>query len=401
MSTTDQPPLAPEAPPPPPGPRPAGYRRTGVHRITLTRFRSYPSAHLVAGDGPIVLTGPNGAGKTNLLEAISFLSPGRGLRRARLDEVANSAGDGAWAVAAKVEGALGEVLLGTGMDAPGEGATTRRYRIDQQPVPSATAFLDHVKVVWLTPEMDGLFTGPPSDRRRFLDRLVLAVDPHHGSRVNGLERALASRNRLLQEGANDRFLGAVEHEVAELAVAVSAARLETVDRLAEEIAAGLDEASPFPFARIALDGQIEDALRAAPAVEVEDRYRARLREMRPRDRAAGRTLEGPHLCDLAVTHGPKDLPAARCSTGEQKSLLIGLALSHARLVAAMQGYAPVVLLDDVVAYLDGPRRAGLFEALARLNCQVWMTGADPAAFAGLEGAERFAVHPGGVVAVRA
>lgn len=394
MSTSDQPPLAPDAPPPLSGPRPACHRRTGVHRITLTRFRSYPSVQLNAGPGPVVLTGPNGAGKTNLLEAISFLSPGRGLRRARFDEVANSAGDGSWAVAARVEGALGEVLLGTGMD---EGGTSRRYRIDQQPVPSATAFLAHVKVVWLTPEMDGLFTGPPSDRRRFLDRLVLAVDPHHGSRVNGLERALASRNRLLQEGANDRFLSAVEHEVAELAIAVSAARLETVDRLAEEIAAGLDEASPFPFARIALDGQIEDALRSAPAVEVEDRYRARLKELRPRDRAAGRTLEGPHLCDLQVTHGPKDLPAARCSTGEQKSLLIGLALSHARLVAAMQAYAPVVLLDDVVAYLDGPRRAGLFEALARLNCQVWMTGTDPAAFAGLEGAERFTVHPGGVV----
>ncbi|QTL06261.1 DNA replication/repair protein RecF [Aquabacter sp. L1I39] len=389
--------MAPGAPPPPSALRRSGYGRTGVHRITLTGFRSYPSAHLVAGAGPIVLTGPNGAGKTNLLEAISFLSPGRGLRRARLDEVANSPGSGAWAVAAKVEGALGEVLLGTGMEAPGEGSTARRYRIDQQPVPSATAFLHHVKVVWLTPEMDGLFTGPPSDRRRFLDRLVLAVDPHHGSRVNGLERALASRNRLLQDGANDRFLGAVEHEVAELAIAVSAARLETVDRLAEEIAAGLDEASPFPFARIALAGQIEDALRTAPAVEVEDRYRARLKEMRPRDRAAGRTLEGPHLCDLEVTHGPKDQPAARCSTGEQKSLLIGLSLSHARLVAAMQGFAPVVLLDDVVAYLDGPRRTGLFAALTRLNCQVWMTGTDPAAFAGLERAERFTVHPGGVV----
>lgn len=367
-----------------------------VRRLALTQFRSYPSAHAGFGAGPIVLTGPNGSGKTNLLEAISLLSPGRGLRRARLEEVANSAGDGAWAVSAQVEGALGEAQLGTGMDAPSGAPSPRRCRIDRHPAASPNAFLDHLKVVWLTPEMDGLFLGPPSERRRFLDRLVLAVDGSHGTRVNALERALRGRNRLLEDNGDARVLDAVEHEVAEVAIAVAAARLETVARLSAQIAQARDEASPFPFAEVALDGTIERLLGTRPALEVEDTYRALLRESRSRDRAAGRTLEGPHLCDLIVTHGPKNLPAARCSTGEQKSLLVGLSLSHVSLVAAMQGLAPVVLLDDVVAYLDGERRRGLFQALAKLGAQVFMTGADPSAFAALEGAEHFVVSPGEV-----
>lgn len=375
--------------------QPGVTARACVRRLTLTRFRSYVGLHLDLGPGPVVLTGPNGAGKTNLIEAISLLTPGRGLRRARLDELANSAGDGSWAVAVRLEGARGEARLGTGLDAP-IGSGPRRCRVDHQPAGSANAFLDHLKVVWLTPEMDGLFTGPPSERRRFLDRLVLAVDEAHGSRVNALERALRSRNRLLEEDGDTRVLSAVEHELAELAVAVSAARLETIGRLSAQIAAGLDGGSPFPFACLTLDGGIERALLEHPALEVEDSYRMRLREARARDRTAGRTLDGPHLCDLVVSHGPKGLAAARCSTGEQKSLLIGLTLSHARLVGAMQGFAPVVLLDDVAAYLDGARRAGLFEALARLNAQVFMTGADPSAFAALSGAQHFRVEDGTV-----
>ncbi|MFS8036391.1 DNA replication/repair protein RecF [Xanthobacter sp. AM11] len=369
-----------------------------VLKLTLTGFRSYRAAQIRVGQGPVVLTGPNGAGKTNVLEALSFLSPGRGLRRAQLGEAGHRSGGGEaapWAVSALVCGALGEVRLGTGFDAAQE--PQRRCRIDGEGVASANAFLDHLKVLWLTPEMDGLFLGPPGDRRRYLDRLVLAVDGAHGTRVNGLERALRARNRLLEENGSARFLDAVEHEVAELAVAVAAARLETVARLAAEIAAHRDEASPFPFAQVALDGAVERLLAAHPALEVEDRYRALLRDNRPRDRAAGRTLEGPHLTDLSVSHGEKDLPAARCSTGEQKSLLIGLTLSHARLVAAMQGLSPVLLLDDVAAYLDAARRQGLFEALDRLGAQVFMTGADPSAFAGLIEAERFQVTPGTLI----
>lgn len=371
-------------------------------RLRLTDFRSYPSADIRVGKGPIVLLGPNGAGKTNLLEAISLLAPGRGLRRATLDQfAARRPGALGWAVSAMVEGTYGEVVLGTGVEADSE-ARTRRCRIDGESVGSAAAFAAHVRIVWLTPDMDGLFLGPPSERRRFLDRLVLAVDAEHGARVNALERALRSRNRLLEEPTTDpRYLDAVEQELAALAIAVAAARMETVQRLAAGIAqgreAGDDGASLFPWATVALDGEVERALATEPATVVEDQYRMTLRAARPRDRAAGRTLEGPHLTDLLVGHGPKAIPAGQGSTGEQKALLIGLALAHARLVTEMTGGTPVMLLDDVVAYLDPERRIALFAALDALGAQVWMTGADPSAFAALAGrAETFAVTPGHV-----
>src|SRR5262245_23691665 len=226
-----------------------------IRRLTLTNFRSYRAASLAADAGPVVLVGQNGAGKTNLIEAISFLAPGRGLCRAALDEVAFSEGDGSWAVAAEVEGELGLATLGTGIAARSgdEEALSRKCRIDREPVSSATAFADHLRVVWLTPQMDPLFTGPASERRRFLDRLVLTVDAQHGGRVNALERALRSRNRLLEEPHPDpHWLDAVEHETAELAVAVAAGRAETVRRLQGAIDAARDPASPFPSADIAL-----------------------------------------------------------------------------------------------------------------------------------------------------
>ncbi len=373
-----------------------------ITRLRLTHFRSYPAAEILVERGPVVLTGPNGAGKTNLLEAISFLSPGRGLRRAALEAVAHrAAGTSAagWAVAATVDGAYGEVTLGTGVDILDDGSRQRRSRIEREPVGSASAFGDHLRVVWLTPDMDGLFLGSPGERRRFLDRLVLAVDAGHATRVSGLERALRARNRLLEEpGTEPRYLDAVEQELAALAIAVAAARVEAVRRLAAGIAANRDDASLFPWASVALEGAVEAALAERPATLVEDEYRTVLRQGRSRDRAAGRTLEGPHLTDLQVGHGPKSIPAAQGSTGEQKSLLIGLALAHARLVGEMTGRAPVMLLDDVVAYLDPDRRAALFDALATLGGQVWMTGADPSAFAALGSrAERFDIRPGQIV----
>ena len=349
-----------------------------ICRLTLTNFRSYRAASLqvAAGPaGPAVLIGPNGAGKTNLIEAISFLAPGRGLRRATLDEVAFSEGDGSWAVAAEVEGALGLATLGTGIETRpgGDEALLRKYRIDREPVSSATAFADHLRIVWLTPQMDPLFAGPASERRRFLDRLVLTVDAEHGSRVNALERALRSRNRLLEEPRPDpHWLDAVEHETAELAVAVAAGRSETVRRLQTALEARRDPASPFPWAEIALDGWLETMLLDHSAVEAEDRYRAVLKEERPRDAAAGRTLAGPHLTDLEVMHGPKGIAAADASTGEQKALLINLILAQAGLIAEMTGFAPVLLLDEVVAHLDpAPRRA--LRGAAALGAQVWMT----------------------------
>jgi DNA replication and repair protein RecF len=353
-----------------------------VLRLWLTNFRNYRAASLEAGATTIVLVGPNGAGKTNLIEAISLLAPGRGLRRATLDEVAFSDGDGSWAVAAEIEGALGLATLGTGIARPADqGATrSRKFRIDREPAPSAAAFAEHLRVVWLVPAMDSLFVGAPSERRRFLDRLVLAVDAAHGSRVNALERALRSRNRLLEAPRPDpHWLDALEHKTAELAVAVAGARVETVRRL-HGVPVSLNEAT-FPAAEIALDGWMEQLMPAHPAGAIEERYRALLRDNRGRDAAAGRTLDGPHLTDLSVRYAPKGVAAADASTGEQKALLIGLVLAHARLVADMTGTAPVVLLDEVVAHLDPSRRAALHTELAALGAQVWMTGADPALFA--------------------
>src|ERR1700731_4029164 len=353
-----------------------------IHRLTLTHFRNYRAASLETRADMVVLVGPNGAGKTNCLEAISFLSPGRGLRRATLEDVADNQGDGSWAVSAEVEGALGLAPLGTGIDAPaGEAASSsRRCRIDREPVGSATAFGDHLRMVWLTPAMDGLFMGAASERRRFFDRLVLAIDSEHSSRVSALERSLRSRNRLLElRNYDDHWCDAIERETAELAVAVAATRGQTAVRLAAMLRSR-GQASAFPSAEIALDGWMENALLSEPATSVEDRYRKILREARVRDAAAGRTLDGPHLTDLQVIYAPKNMPARDASTGEQKALLIGLVLAHATLVADMTGITPLLLLDEVVAYLDPNRRTALFDELTKLGAQVWMTGADPAAF---------------------
>jgi DNA replication and repair protein RecF len=353
-----------------------------VLRLTLTNFRNYHAASVSVMANTIVLVGPNGAGKTNLIEAISFLAPGRGLRRATVEEVAFSEGDGSWAVAAEIEGALGLATLGTGIErALEDGATMqRKYRIDREPIASASAFADHIRVVWLVPAMDALFVGAPSERRRFLDRLVLAVDAEHSSRVNALDRALRSRNRLLEEPRPDaHWLDAVEHETAELAVAVAGLRVETVRRL--EAVLKTRDGSSFPSAEIALDGWMEQLIPAHPAAEIEERYRAVLRDNRSRDAAAGRTLDGPHLTDLKVVYAAKGIAAADASTGEQKALLIGLVLAHSKLIAEMTGHAPILLLDEVVAHLDPSRRDALHGELARLGTQVWMTGADPALFA--------------------
>jgi len=370
-----------------------------IRRLTLTNFRSYRAATVDAEPGLIVLTGANGTGKTNLMEAVSFLAPGRGLRRATLEEVAFSEGDGLWAVAAEVEGALGLATLGTGITPrDGEETLLRKCRIDREPVASSTAFADHLRIVWLTPQMDPLFAGPASERRRFLDRLVLTVDAEHGSRVNALERALRSRNRLLEQPHPDaHWLDAIEHETAELAVAVAAGRAETVRRLQDTIEARRDPASPFPWAEIGLDGWLETMLLDHSAVAAEDRYRTVLKEERARDAAAGRTLAGPHLSDLEVMHGPKGIAASAASTGEQKALLIGLILAHASLIAGMTGFAPLLLLDEVVAHLDPIRRGALYDALGALEAQVWMTGADPAAFREIAGrAQMFEISLGSI-----
>src|ERR1700732_2893102 len=321
-----------------------------VRRLTLNNFRNYHTASLETAAKTSVMVGQNGAGKTNLIEAISFSSPGRGLRRANLDEVAFSEGDGSWAAAAEIEGALGLATLGTGIERPLEDEATiqRKCRIDREPVGSAAAFADHLRVLWLVPAMDTLFVGAPSERRRFLDRLTLAVDAEHGSRVNALERSLRSRHRLLEEARPDpHWLDAVEHETAELAVAVAGQRVETVRRLDGVLMSSKD--SSFPPAEIALDGWMEKLIPEHPAIEIEERYRAVLRDNRGRDAAAGRNSGRPHLTDLKVTYAHKGIAAADASTGEQKALLIGLVLAHGRLIAEMTGFAPILLLDEIVA----------------------------------------------------
>src|SRR5947208_4224375 len=329
-----------------------------IRRLALTQFRNYRAAVLETRGEVVVLVGPNGAGKTNAIEAISFLSPGRGLRRATLDDVADNQGDGSWAVSAQVEGALGLATLGTGIDPPrADSPVSRRCRIDREPVNSAASFGDHLRMVWLTPAMDGLFLGAASERRRFFDRLVLAIDSDHSSRVSALERSLRSRNRLLEvRNYDDHWCDAIERETAELAVAVAATRGQTATRLAAMLRARRD-ASAFPSAEIMLNGWMENALLTEPATAVEDRYRQILRDSRARDAAAGRTLDGPHLTDLQVIYAPKNMPARDASTGEQKHLLIGLVLAHASLVAEMTGLTPLLLLDEVVAHLDPYRRA--------------------------------------------
>ncbi|HXE25823.1 MAG TPA: DNA replication/repair protein RecF [Roseiarcus sp.] len=364
-----------------------GRRRPRVRRVMLDDFRSYAALDLSIRGGLVVLCGENGAGKTNLLEALSLFAPGRGLRRAELSECARVGGSGGFKLSIEVEEEGETHQLGSGWIRSANGeAAGRSNRIDRMPVASSRAFSDHVRLVWLTPAMDSLLSGPAGERRRFLDRFVLAIDPGHGARVSRFERALRGRNRLLEEGGrNGRWLDAVEREAAELGVAVAAARLDCVRRLEALIAATHDESSPFPWAKLALQGEIEAMTASGPALKAEESYRAILRDNRRRDAAAGRTLAGPHLSDLAVWHGPKQAPAALSSTGEQKALIVGLALAHARLVAEMSGIAPLALLDEIAAHFDPRRRAALYDALFRLGGQTFLTGADPAVFAELEG----------------
>ena len=374
-----------------------------VVELRLTHFRNYTSAELIADGAIIVLTGANGSGKTNLLEALSLLTPGRGLRRANLNEVCNSTGPGSWAVSAKLDSNGDELAIGTGLSAPlsDEDSTQRDVRINAKNA-KAGDLATHVSALWLTPESDGLFRGSAGDRRRFLDRLTMALDPGHGTRVNALEKLLRSRNRLLSEPQwDEKWLDAIEIELAEAAISVSAARLSQVESLQASILAHQNTGSPFPFALLTMSGEIEDSLRAHASVIAEDRYRDVLAQTRNIDAAAGRTTRGAHLSDLLVEHGPKAIPAERASTGEQKALLVGLILAQARHVAEHRGTTPLLLLDEIAAHLDNIRRAALYDELEKLSAQAWLTGTDPEMFATLSGRATFVEVANGTLRVAA
>jgi len=347
----------------------------------------------------VVLTGHNGAGKTNILEAVSYLSPGRGMRRASYAKVGKSDAGGAWTVFAKIQGAQDEVSIGTGLPETTLGLeTTRRVHINGTQTKTSDELLEHSRILWLTPSMDGLFTGPAGDRRRFLDRLVLAVDPAHGRRVADYEKCMRSRNKLLSDDyPNSGWLDATEVQLAELGVAIASARQELVNLLSEVIIKNNNPNSPFPDGLVSIQGSLENEISEVSASDLEVEYLNRLKASRGLDARAGRTLEGPHRSDMIVHHRPKAMEAALCSTGEQKALLIGLTLAHTRLVGEMHGHAPILLLDEIAAHLDEGRRAALYEMISALGCQAWMTGTDHDLFKALEGeANFFTIEDGGL-----
>lgn len=366
--------------------------RTWISRLSLTNFRNYRQLTLEPDSRTVLLTGSNGAGKTNCLEALSLLSPGRGLRGQPFSVLARHDGDGSWAVAVRGVSGGEEFALGTG-SMPGAGHAgkpSRAVKIDGVSAKSARALAERVRLVWLTPAMDGLFAGPAADRRRFLDRLVLTVDPSFATPAGAFERAMRHRNRALEDFAPPAILDALELQMAESATAMAYQRRAAVSALLGQngnfaSASASDAARAFPWFGLALEGDLEDRAGELSAAGVEDWYLRRLAEGRERDRAAKRTLAGPHRSDLLVIHGPKNMPAALCSTGEQKALLLGLVLAQCWLVKAMnRGVAPIILLDEVAAHLDETRRAALFQEILSLDAQAWLTGTDRPVFAPLE-----------------
>lgn len=384
-----------------------------VRQLRLTEFRNYRQLRLDCGPEPVVLVGANGAGKTNLLEALSFLAPGRGLRRARLDEVtrrtrgealnAATTPSSGWAVAATLDTPEGRVAIGTGLEAArSEGGLPRRaVRIDGRPAASQTALGLHVAAVWLTPQLDRLFLDGASERRRFLDRLVTALHPEHAGDVAAYENALRQRSRLLADGRqggnrDPHWFTVLEDTMARHGVALASARADTVQRLDAAARLGI---GPFPRAALAIAGEVDDWIAGMAALDAEDRLRAALAANRLRDAEAGTTCCGPHRSDLAVRHLDLDLLAAEGSTGQQKALLVSIVLAHARLVALSRGRPPLLLLDEIAAHLDAERRRALFDEVVALGAQSWMTGTDSELFAPLGGrAQILRVTDGSVAA---
>lgn len=372
-----------------------------VSRLTLADFRNHAALDLQLDARPVCLFGPNGAGKTNIIEALTMLSPGRGLRSASVVDLARVGGDEfrgqPWAVSARISLDGETTVVGAGAERTPEGGVKRVTRRDGEPATSAE-LAEAARMTWLTPSMDRLWSGAAGDRRRFFDRLTLARAPEHGSSAAAYERAMRERQRLLSERVfDDAWLSGLEREMSAHGAAIAAARVETLARLQHAIDDRPDGA--FPKSILSLEGLLEQRFeRGAKSADVEEDFAELLREVRPRDAGAGRALDGPHRSDLQARHAAKDMPADQCSTGEQKALLLGLALAQARALAADPGAGPaLILIDEAAAHLDAMRRAALFDELLANAGQAWLTGTDESLFEAFgDRAQRFEVRDGAV-----
>ena len=369
-----------------------------VRRLRLTDYRSYGSLDLELDRRPLALYGANGSGKTNLLEAVSFFAPGKGLRSAGADQVARKAGGQAasiWGVHAELETRGDVYRLGVGAR---EGAR-RECRLEGQPA-TINELARMIPMIWLTPAQDRLFAGPRADRLKFFDRLVYAADPALGEAANAYEKLRSRRQKLLDDGqADESWLKALEMEMAGHGVAMAAARLDALIRLQAEI--DVRPEGVFPKADLSLDGAVEsDLADGLKIAEVEDRFAEALRHGRARDGAAGRTLTpGPHRTELLASHREKAQPAGDCSTGEQKALILTLTLAQARVLSRQAGLVPLLLFDEACAHLDAARREGLSREILATGSQAWLTGVERVLFEPFgDKAQYFEIAPGEVSA---
>ncbi len=355
-----------------------------ITKLSLHNFRSYSDYVLETDNRPVIITGPNGIGKTNILEAISFLSPGKGLRSASLAEIerikTNSDTSLPWAVSAYISYNDEDYQISTGRD-PYSTSGKRVVKIDGNLLKNFSELACHFSVMWLTPQMDGIFISPSSNRRKFLDRLVYNFDTEHASRVYIYEHAMRERMRILQENGDTLWLDTMESRMAEMAVAIAIARLDTVNYIQDSI---LKAPTPFPKALIKVAGVVEEMISPNfPALEVENILKTKLKSSRVEDKRLGRTNIGTHRSDFEVVHFDKNTPAKLCSTGEQKALLLTIIMAEARMKAIWKSKIPVLLLDEVVAHLDQARRHFLFDELLAMGAQMWLTGTDMLLFKGV------------------
>jgi DNA replication and repair protein RecF len=360
-----------------------------VNRLTLTNFRCYEQQRIELDGRPVLLTGPNGAGKTNLLEALSFLIPGRGLRHAKLRDVGRRSAEGhllaaQWGVSAELLIGEHKIEIGTGfeykdvLDIRYSGRDKRVIKINGTVLKSQAELGQYTSAQWLTPQMDRLFIESASGRRKFLDQIICGLDPGHAGPIAAYAHSVRNRNKLLQEGNKDlRWLSSVEGSIARHGVAIAVRRLEAVERL--QAVCGYSNGA-FPGSSIKMVGQVEDWLFEEPALAVEDRFQAALRDTRKSDTNSGSTSIGTHRSDFIVCHGETGMEAAICSTGEQKALLVGIILAAVKLQTEQRGFTPLLLLDEIAAHLDEPRRTSLFQLIVKMGAQAWITGTESELF---------------------